>query len=307
MTGVREKRLQPGTMRPKGDGGPVNWKCFSAPLDAHEEREFTAFMHELIGQAFCVIRPYFLAGARVHIKADASPVTKADREAEAALRRLIETRYPQHGIVGEEYGERPGGRYRWILDPIDGTKAFISNCFLFGTLIALERDDGDGHRPVLGCIAHAAAGFALIGHRRGTTLFGADGTRRQARVRAARTLAQSTVLATALPGSRDEDSDPSMLRIVQRAALARTWGDCFGYFALATGGADAMLDPVLSYWDVAAVVPVIEGAGGRVTSWSGGDPLGQPSLIASSGTLHEEILALLQGEKPADGSRPEQS
>jgi len=281
----------------------VNWKRYSAPLGADEEREFEPFVHELIACAFAVIRPLFLAHTPVHIKADASPVTAADRRAEAALRERIERRFPEHGIVGEEYGERQGRRYRWILDPIDGTKAFISNCFLFGTLIALERDDGAGYRPVLGCIAHAAAGFALIGHHRRTTLFGMDGRRRPARVRAPRSLAESTVLATSLPGLREDESDPSALRVVQNAALVRTWGDCFGYFALATGGADAMLDPVLSYWDVAAVVPVVEGAGGRVTSWRGGDPLSEPSLIATSGTLHEEILALL-GQRTVGAAAP---
>jgi len=303
MTGRSKSRPMAGTMRRREATHIVQWERYSAPLGEEEEREFAPFMHELVGQAFSVIRPFFLAGTRVHIKDDASPVTAADRRAEAALRRHIEKRYPKHGIVGEEYGEHPGGRYRWILDPIDGTKAFISNCFLFGTLIALERNDGEGYRPVLGCIAHAAAGVVLIGHQARTTLFATDGTQRRARVRAARPLGESTVLATLLPGLREEDSDPLVLRVVQRAAMARTWGDCFGYFALATGGADAMLDPVLSYWDVAAVVPVVEGAGGRVTSWRGGNPLSEPSLIASSGALHEEILALLQNE-PANACGP---
>jgi len=282
----------------------VDWTRYSALLSADEQREFVPFLHELIGRAFCVIRPFFLTGTRVHIKADASPVTAADRKAEAELRRHIEKRYPGHAIVGEEYGERKGGRYRWILDPIDGTKAFISNCFLFGTLIALERDDGEGYRPVLGCIAHAAAGCALIGHRARTTLFTADGLQRRARVRAPRHLDEATVLATSDPGLREEDSDRLALAVVQRAALVRTWGDCFGYFALATGGADAMLDPVLSYWDVAAVVPVVEGAGGRVSSWQGADPLRNPSLIASSGALHDEILALLRNASARDSSPP---
>ena len=282
----------------------MDWTRYSAPLSADEQREFVPFMHELIGRAFRVIRPFFLTGTRVHIKADASPVTAADRRAEAELRRHIEKRYPRHAIVGEEFGERKGGRYRWILDPIDGTKAFISNCFLFGTLIALERDDGGGYRPVLGCIAHAAAGCALIGHRARTTLFTADGLQRRARVRAPRPLDQATVLATSVPGLGEEDSDPLALAVVRRAALVRTWGDCFGYFALSTGGADAMLDPVLSYWDVAAVVPVVEGAGGRVSSWQGADPLRNPSLIASSGALHDEILALLRDASARDSSPP---
>jgi myo-inositol-1(or 4)-monophosphatase len=273
----------------------MNHPHYSAPLDAREQAEFVPFVQELIGCAFGVIEPLFLAELGVETKADATPVTVADREAEAALRRRIDTRYPAHGIVGEEFGEKPGRSYRWILDPIDGTRAFIHNCFLFGTLIALERDDGAGYRPVLGCIAHAAAGVALIGHGAGSTLYHRDGRQRAARVRPARPLARSTVLTTSPPGSAEQGSVAATARVTGRAALARTWGDCFGYFSLATGGADAMLDPQLSYWDIAAVLPVIEGAGGRVSSWNGGDPLRERSLIASTGELHDEILGVLGG------------
>jgi myo-inositol-1(or 4)-monophosphatase len=272
---------------------------YSATLDGSEEREFVPFIHELIGRAFAVIEPLFLTGIGVETKADATPVTLADRSAEAALREHIAARYPGHGIVGEEFGEAPGNHYRWILDPIDGTKAFIHNCFLFGTLIALERDDGAGFRPVLGCIAHAAAGMALIGHGGATTLYRRDGGQRTVRVRAPRPLSQSTVLTSSPPGSAEQGSVAATVKVAGSAALARTWGDCFGYFALATGGADAMLDPQLSYWDIAAVLPVIEGAGGRVSSWNGGDPLLHGSLIATTGPLHEEILALLAGPAAA--------
>jgi myo-inositol-1(or 4)-monophosphatase len=277
----------------------MNSPPYSAALEASEEREFIPFVHELIGCAFAVIEPLFLGDLAVEAKADATPVTIADRGAEAALRERIAARYPAHGIVGEEFGERAGGRYRWILDPVDGTRAFIHNCFLFGTLIALERDAGSGYRPVLGCIAHAAAGVALIGHLGGTTLYRRDGSRRAARVRAARPLAQATVLTSSPPGSAEQGSVGATARVTGRAALARTWGDCFGYFSLATGGADAMLDPQLSYWDIAAVIPVVEGAGGRVSGWSGGDPLRELSLIASTGALHDEILgALGEAEGP---------
>ena len=130
---------------------------FTAPATADELREFVPFVHRLIGLAFGVIRPLFLSGTAVIDKADASPVTQADRGAEQAMRRLIGQYYPRHAVLGEEFGETPGApgptRYRWVLDPVDGTRAFITNCFLFGTLIALERDDGGGYRPVLGCIA----------------------------------------------------------------------------------------------------------------------------------------------------------
>ncbi len=266
---------------------------YSAALHPDEAHTFVPFMHELIGCAFGIIEPLFLADLAVQQKADMTPVTAADRGAEAALRERIGRRFPDHGILGEECGERQGAGYRWILDPIDGTRAFIHNCFLFGTLIALERDDGAGYRPVLGCIAHAAAGVALIGHRDGTRLYGRDGRERAVRVRAHRPLAEATVLMSSPPGSAEQGGDAGVARVAGRAALARTWGDCFGYFSLATGGADAMLDPQLSYWDVAAVVPVVEGAGGRVSGWRGGDPLQELSLVASTPALHAELLATL--------------
>ena len=268
---------------------------YSAPLSPAERREFVPFMHVLVGAAFDVIRPLFLRGVAVDAKADATPVTAADRGAEAAMRRAIERRYPEHGIVGEEFGEKAGRRYRWILDPVDGTRAFITHCFLFGTLIALERDDGEGFAPILGTIAHPAAGVALIGHRDGTRLYSADGTERAVRVRRCARVEDATVLATTHWETGEQRGGEGSAALIRRARLYRTWGDCFGYFALATGGADVMLDPTLAYWDVAAVVPVVEGAGGVVSSWSGGDPLAELTLIATAGPLHDEVLRLVGG------------
>ncbi len=268
---------------------------YSAPLTAAEQREFVTFMHELIALAFATIRPFFLSGITVSTKADTSPVTQADRSAEAAMRRLIERRYPAHAILGEEHGAKDGRDYRWVLDPIDGTRAFITNCFLFGTLIALERHDAEGFRPILGAIGHCAAGVALIGNQRATTLYAGDGSHRPVTVRSCERLEDATVLATShwTTGEQPHPQSARIEAVVERAKLYRTWGDCFGYFALATGAADLMLDPKLAYYDVAAIVPVIEGAGGVVTSWSGGDPLDEPSLIASAGPLHPVALKLL--------------
>lgn len=277
----------------------IEWRNerYSAPLSAAEEREFVPFVHELIAIAFATIRPLFLSGATVSTKTDASPVTLADRNAEAAMRRLIEKRYPKHAIIGEEHGVKDGRDYRWVLDPIDGTRAFITNCFLFGTLIALERWERDAYRPVLGVIGHPAAGVALIGHLHGTTLYASDGSSRRVRVRHCERIEDATVLATSHWTSYEQPAPHSarIEEIVKHAKLYRTWGDCFGYFALATGGADLMLDPVLGYWDVAAILPVVEGAGGVVSSWSGGDPLADLSLIASAGILHPIVLSLLSG------------
>ncbi len=272
-----------------GPAAPL-WPLYSATLSQREQREFIAFTHELIGCAFASIRPHFLQPLAVAFKADRSPVTVADRQTEQALRLRIQTRYPGHAVLGEEFGERRGGPYRWVLDPIDGTRAFISNCFLFGTLIALERDDGDGFVPVLGCIAHCAAGAALIGHRGGTTLFASDGTQRPVRMRACERLQDATVLSSSTWVDREQRGAGAIEAVARAARMYRSWGDCFGYFSLATGGADVMLDPQLSYWDVAAIVPVIEGAGGCVSSWRGADPLRDPSLIASAGIVHREVL-----------------
>jgi histidinol phosphatase-like enzyme (inositol monophosphatase family) len=270
-----------------------NWPRFSGMLSSREQQEFIPFMHQLIAAAFGTIRPHFLQLHSVESKADRSPVTQADRQTELALRTLIHERYPQHALLGEEYGERGGGPYRWVLDPIDGTRAFISHCFLFGTLIALERDDGAGFVPVLGCIAHCAAGCALVGNRDGTTLYLADASQRTVRVRSCHRLHDATVLSSSSWVGR-EQADAGAIEAVARAArMYRTWGDCFGYFSLATGGADVMLDPQLEYWDVAAIVPVVEGAGGRVTSWRGGNPLAEPSLIATAGDLHGGVLQLI--------------
>jgi histidinol phosphatase-like enzyme (inositol monophosphatase family) len=286
--------------RPSVPERNVERRCYGAVLTRAEEREFVPFAHELISTAFATIRPYFMSGTAVVTKNDASPVTLADRNAESAMRSLIERRYPDHGIVGEEHGIKAGASYRWVLDPVDGTRAFITHCFLFGTLIALERDDGAGFRPVLGVIAHSVAGLALIGHGRSCTLYAGDGSARPVRVRPCARLQEATVLATTHWSTGEQRGAANTDRIdaiIARAKLYRTWGDCFGYFALATAGADLMLDPTLAHWDVAAIVPVVEAAGGVVTSWTGGDPVAELSLIASAGGLHEEVLQLLHGGK----------
>ena len=193
---------------------------YSAAISHPERNEFIPFMHRLIACAFGVVRPYFLAGTRVHTKADASPVTAADRGAERALR-------------------------------------------------------------------------ALIGHAGRTMLYASDGSQRRARVRPCARIEDATLLATSHWSTGEQSGSAAIESLVRRARLYRTWGDCFGYFALASGGADIMLDPSLAYWDVAAIVPVIEGAGGRVSSWRGGDPLAQLSLIATAGPLHPAVLDAL--------------
>jgi myo-inositol-1(or 4)-monophosphatase len=265
----------------------TDYRRYSAPLERAEREEFLSFLHELAGVSAAVIRRYYLQSAPVDTKADDSPVTAADRRAEEVMRLLIMNRYPDHGIVGEEHGEHQRqARYCWVLDPIDGTKAFVSNCYIFGTLIALLRDG----RPILGAIGSPLTGHLLVG-------LGGEETRlgdRVMRVREYRPVEAATVLTTSHWEMIARPEGQGFESLSRRAKLYRSWGDCHGYFQVATGGADVMTDPVLKVWDISAIVPVIEGAGGCATGLDGSDPLTASHLLATSGPrLHTEVLQIL--------------
>ena len=231
-----------------------------------------------------VIMPLYRSTLSVELKADRTPVTIADRNAEEAIRSFLQRECPGHGILGEEFGETPGdGRHRWILDPIDGTKSFIHHVPLFGTLIALERDGA----PVVGVIAcHAASETVSAATGEGAWR---DGQR--AHVSGVRSVAEATVSMTS--ASRVFARHPkAFAALTERSGLLRGWGDCYGYLMVATGRAEAMLDPEMSIWDAAALYPVITEAGGRMSTWEGRDGVGD-SVVASNGLVHEELLGLL--------------
>ena len=279
----------------------MDYPQFTRESSEEERAEFIPFLKSLGRAAAEVIIPNFLSGIHVDEKSNHTPVTKADRGAEAAMRSMIEGAYPLHGVYGEELGIKeasgPFPRYRWILDPIDGTRAFISNSFHFGNLIALERDDGNGFAPVLSSVAFPAGGVRAIGWKGHAELareqlgFKAE---RPMHVRPCGRLEDATLLVTSHWTTPEQVGDGRLQRLVDRAKLYRTWGDCFGYFAVASGGADIMIDPDLSYWDVAALVPVVEGAGGVITSVTGGNPLtGKSAVCTAGGALHREVLRLL--------------
>lgn len=274
---------------------------YCLPATQEEIDLFTPFVFELLEASFAEIAPRFLRGIEVDDKDNGTPVTQADKCAEAAMRKLIEERFPKHGIFGEEFGikegeEDEGVRYRWILDPIDGTRSFITNSFLFGTLIALERDDGAGFRPILSSVSHPAARVRTIGTLSGTTLYYDNGLAplvRPLKVRSCSKLADATLLATSHWSTDEQKGDERVQKLIDAVKLYRTFGDCFGYFAVASGGADIMIDPDLSYWDIAALLPVIEGAGGTLTSMTGGNPLKDLSAVCTAGGIHGEVIALL--------------
>jgi len=248
---------------------------------------YRAFMIELAGMSGDFIRPLFgRPGLEVDLKADRSPVTEADLGAEQLMRGMIRAKFPDHGIIGEEFGfERADSEFVWVLDPIDGTKSFASAVPLFGTLIALLHQG----QPVLGCINQPVLGQFLIGDNHTATLNG-----RPARTRADRPIEEATLLASEPipapknPGARGYEG------LMRRARIARTWGDCYGYLLVATGWADAMFDPVMDPWDVAALVPVVRGAGGVITDAKGGPAYPATSIVAASNAaLHGRVIAAL--------------
>jgi histidinol-phosphatase len=251
---------------------------------ASDLRDYLAIAREAAEVARRAIMPLYESALTVEFKADRTPVTAADRGAEEAVREFLSRECPSHGILGEEFGEVSGdGRHRWILDPIDGTKSFIHHVPLFGTLIALEQDG----LPVVGVIAcHAAGETVSAAKGEGTWLNG-----QRVHVSRIQSLDRATVSMTS--ASRLFIRHPkTFAALTERSGLLRGWGDCYGYLMVATGRAEAMLDPEMSIWDAAALYPVVTEAGGRMTTWDGRDGVGD-SVAASNGLVHKELLRLL--------------
>ena len=247
-----------------------------------------ALAHRLADAAGAAIRPFFRAAFTMEAKADASPVTQADRAAEAAIRAILEVERPGDGIIGEEYGSvREDAARVWVLDPIDGTRSFIAGRPIFGTLIALL----EGGRPVLGVIDQPIARERWIGATgHATTLNGTP-----VRTRACAALGQAH-LATTGPRYFGADEGIAFDR-VSAAARDTLWGgDCYNYALLASGHLDLVIEAGLQLYDLAALVPVVEGAGGCMCDWRGA-PLTAESdgrvIAAGDATLIGPVLALL--------------
>jgi inositol-phosphate phosphatase / L-galactose 1-phosphate phosphatase / histidinol-phosphatase len=236
------------------------------------------------------IRPFFRQPLAVYDKADLSPVTAADRAAEAAMRLLIERHFPDHGIIGEEFGRvRDDAEFVWVLDPIDGTKSFISGVPLFGTLIALTHD----RRPILGIINQPISRERWVGAvGRRTTLNGAT-----LRCRDCPGLAAATLFATS-PDMFKAGDAAAFSRLSQAVKLTRFGADCYAYGLLAAGFIDLVLEASLKPYDFCAMVPIVTGAGGTATDWRGAD-LDLVSdgrvLVAGDRRTHQAALAMLGG------------
>jgi len=251
---------------------------------------FLALASELADAAGSVIRPYFRQRLMVEDKSDLTPVTAADRAAELAMRGLIEDRFPDHGIVGEEFGRvREGAEFVWVLDPIDGTKSFISGVPLFGTLIALARA---GH-PILGIIDQPISRERWIGAEGYETTHNGS----PIRCRACPDIGAATVFATSPDMFRERHAD-AFSRVSRAAKLVRYGADCYAYGLVALGFVDVVIEASLNPYDFGPMLPIIEGAGGIASDWHG-EPLGLLSdgrvLIAGDKRTHSDALALLRG------------
>lgn len=246
-------------------------------------------MELLIQKSNPIIRKYFQGQIAVEIKSDQTPVTIADKKVEEMMRELIMQYYPAHGIVGEEFGNyQPEASYQWILDPIDGTKSFIHGMPTFGTLIALIKNN----HPLIGTINLPILDKLLIGDNTKTELNG-----KIVSFRECSNLSSAVLLTTDHLHIGQYRNMTYFEKLMKKVKIYRTWGDCFGYYLLATGYADIMVDPIMSVWDMMALIPVIKGAGGIITDYYGEDPTKGNSIVAANTQLHSQVISILNSGK----------
>jgi histidinol-phosphatase len=231
---------------------------------------------------------YFNRGVEVETKADDTPVTRADREAEEVIRRTIAKYYPTHSIIGEEGGKTEGDPdYRWIIDPIDGTKTFIRGVPLYGVLIGVEvkgrADVGVIFIPPMDEVVCASRGHGC--HWNG----------RRCWVSKVSKLGEAAVMVTNVTSAQARSD--AYERLAAATKFQRTWGDCYGYALVATGRAEVMLDPAMNPWDCAPMLPILEEAGGHFTTWAGERTIWGKDAVGTNGALNGEVLAILKGER----------
>ena len=250
-----------------------------------ELSEFKNFSKLLAQSSAEIIKMYFRTGVSVESKDDNSPVTIADKKAEEVMRELITKHFPDHGIVGEEFGEtNKDAEFTWILDPIDGTKSFICGAYSFGTLIGLLRNG----QPILGVYNHPILNDFLTGDNLETRING-----EKTFIRSCSELSNAVLLTTDHLNIEKYQDIEKFEKLIKKVNLYRNWGDCYGYYLLSTGYADIMIDPIMSPWDLLPLIPIIKGAGGVITDYQGNDPVKGKSAVASSPHIHSDIISIL--------------
>ena len=245
---------------------------------------------------------YQVANLFVEEKEDRSPVTEADRNAEQLIRDLISDDYPEDGILGEELGEKTSQNgFRWILDPVDGTKPFVHGVPLFGTLIGLEYETevvlGVARFPALNEVVYAARGS-------GTWWQVGEDDPRQTYVTTVEKLSDALFCFTDIESYLQSDRLDVIEKLSRATRISRGWGDCFGHILVATGRAEVMVDPLLNEWDAAALLPIVEEAGGHFVDWSGKASIYSGNGISVNAALKDAVLELLKQTDNTSGERP---
>ncbi len=252
--------------------------------------EYLDFARETAWQAGQLTLGYFQTGLRPDFKADDTPVTAADRAAEALIRRRIEQKYPGHAIVGEEYGAEgsEGKSHRWIIDPIDGTRAFVRGVPMYAVLIGLEIEGvcqvGVAHFPALGEMIAAATGA------------GCWWNGRRARVSEVATLKDGLLTHADTASFAVYGKGAAWQRLRAAAGFRVGWSDAYGYLLVATGRAEVMLDPIMNVWDCAPHLPILQEAGGFFGDWRGNPTIYSNEAIATTQTLLPEVMRLIRGQ-----------
>lgn len=264
----------------------------AAEIDTATFGALEAFANRLADVAAAEILPYFRADAGAENKspgADYDPVTLADRAAETAIRETIRTDYPAHGVLGEEFGFQPGDSgLTWVIDPIDGTKSFMTGLHHWATLIALF----DGERPRLGLAAQPYVGERFFGNGARAELRRPDHRPRPLRTRECLNLEQATLCATGRDIFEGDDELAAFDAVAERTRMVRYGGDCYLYCMLAAGLVDLVIESTLEAHDVLALIPIIEGAGGVISTWSGGSAVdGGRVIAAGDARVHRQAMA----------------
>ncbi len=246
-----------------------------------------------------ILRHYQHPDLSIEMKADATPVTIADREAESLLRERIEDCFPDDGLLGEELGDQPGtSGYRWILDPIDGTKSFMHGVPLFGTLIGVIKEGraeiGVCRLPALQEVVYAATG-------RGCWWQQCEAEPRPARVTATPHLSNALLCYTSTGYFEQAGELPLFDALRKACRRSRGWGDCYGHVLVATGRADLIVEAALQPWDAAGFVAIMREAGGHFVDWSGRESFDSGGGMSVNATLLPEVLELIRMHARSDG------
>lgn len=231
---------------------------------------------------------YFRTNIEIETKRDNTPVTRADKESETLIREYIAKYFPSHSIIGEEHGRTEGDAdYRWIIDPIDGTKSFVCGVPLWGVMIGVEVKG-----EVVAGAVYIAGEDSMVSAARG---MGCTWNGRVARASKITRLEEATVCCTSIQTAMKRSD--AYERVAAKAKLVRGWGDCYGHILVATGRADVMLDPMMNPWDCAPLLPILQEAGGTFTTWAGEPTIWGKDAVSTNGALQKEVLAILGSER----------